>query len=132
MNSDINPLIIIFSFIIILLVIRRFFQWQRQKLWHETARLALEKGQPMPATGPDPDMARYYWRRRRGGFFDFRRGVILLALGAGLYFSGPTKAHDYALIPAFIGAAFVVMGVFSRFASTKTDHERDRDPMDRM
>lgn len=132
MNSDANPLIIIFSFIIILLIIRRFFQWQRHKLWHETARLALEKGQPMPPTSPDPDVARHYWRGRRRGLFDFRRGVILLALGAGLYFCGADKVHSYALIPVFIGAAFVVMGIVSHFASDKMSRERDNDPADRM
>lgn len=133
MNSDLNPLIIIFSFIIILLFIRRFFQWQRQKLWHETARLALEKGQPVPPAGPDPETARYYRRRRRGGIFDFRRGIVLLALGAGLYFSRGDKMYSYAIIPIILGAAFIVMGVISHFASDKTgDRDRDNDPLDRV
>ena len=132
MKSDLGPLIVIFGFIVILLFIRRFFQWQCHKLWHETARLALEKGQPVPPAGPDPDMARHYWRRRRGGLFDFRRGLILLALGAGLYFCGAEKVHTYALIPVLIGAAFMVMGVVSHFVSDKTGRDRDNDPADRV
>jgi hypothetical protein len=134
MNSDLNPLIIVFSFIILMILIRRFFQWQRHKLWHETARLALEKGQPITSAGPDPEVQSWRsWRRRRGATFDFRRGLILLAVSAGMYFSGHGHVRDYVLIPAFIGAAFLVMGIISLCTTDKTKvHERDSDPADRV
>ena len=134
MKPEMQPLIIIFSFIILMILIRRIFQWQRHKLWHETARLALEKGQPITSAGVDPEVQSWRsWRRRRSATFDFRRGLILLAVSAGMYFGMPDHSQKYMLIPAFIGAAFLIMGVISLCTADKTKvHERDRDPTDRV
>ncbi len=40
-------------------------------------------------------------------------GVVLMALGGGLYFASETRAIT-ALIPAFFGVAFVVLGAIAR------------------
>ena len=69
---------------------------QRDKLWHETARLALEKGQPLPPLphsdedlknvpppGANPEEW-WGWKRERRRQRDLRRGLILLAVGVAL------------------------------------------------
>src|SRR3954465_1519910 len=57
---------------------------RRQAMWHETARLALEKGQPLPRL-PEDEAVEPVERRVRDGRNDFRSGLILIAIGAGLY-----------------------------------------------
>ncbi|BDG02106.1 DUF6249 domain-containing protein [Anaeromyxobacter oryzae] len=76
-------------------------------LRHETIRLALEKGQPLPpellaAPRREPDPTR-----------DLRWGLILLGLGAGLglfLFSLPDarQAAGVGLVPGLLGAGFLV------------------------
>jgi hypothetical protein len=67
-----------------------YFHHRRQELWHQTARIALEKGQPLP-TLPDDEPARSDRDDRRasdarGPARDFRTGLILVGTGIGLYF----------------------------------------------
>lgn len=90
----------------------------RQKLWHETARLALEKGQPLPP-GPDqlisgqpiaPTAETARANRIRGYLIG---GLINVAVGAGLYLglsqiSGALA--NFAAIPGFIGVALLLAG----------------------
>ncbi len=76
-------------------------------LRHETIRLALEKGQPLPPAllesprrGPDPTR-------------DLRWGLMLLGLGLGLglfLFTLPDarEASGVGLIPALLGAGYLV------------------------
>jgi hypothetical protein len=84
---------------IIAIVLYYHSQHQREKLWHETARLALEKGQPIPSLpssddemkcepppGANPD-ERWRWNRERRRQKDVRGGLVLLALGLALFFS---------------------------------------------
>ena len=50
--ADLNPeqlrLLIVFGFFIVLVAIRSFARFQRQKMWHDTVRAAIDKGQPIP------------------------------------------------------------------------------------
>ncbi len=131
-NPDSN-LIIIFAFVILIVAIKRYFQWKRHQLWHETARIALEKGQPVPPAEPMACGRRDAWRW--GGawspWFDLQRGLVLLAVGAALYLALPDHAKPYAAIPAFIGVANLLFGLFSFMKSGKPSDPRDQPPSNR-
>ncbi len=96
-----------------------FFHHRRQVLWHETARIALEKGQPIPLSPGDgrppgaapagADAARQIRAGRIRGYL--LGGLINLAVGAGLFIalaqiSRPTAY--FAAIPGFIGLALLL------------------------
>lgn len=105
-----------------------YFHHKRQALWHETARIALEKGQPVP---PAPDWEesgaarilsneQVRANRIRGLFIS---GLVNIALGAGLYL-GLTQLSgalaNFAAIPGFIGIALVVAGLIDLFLTRKS------------
>jgi hypothetical protein len=100
---------------IVVIVGGLIFAHRRQALWHETARLALEKGQPLPQLpdedAPEPAKPRDTTRR------DLRAGLILIGVGAGLFvffnaFIGRGLAYVGA-IPGFIGAALVLFAILN-------------------
>jgi hypothetical protein len=129
MHHHTIDLVIIFSFVIVLCAIGQYFRWKRSKLWHETARLALEKGQPLPQSPLDnasgcavnPD-------RRLGTWCDIRCGLIWIAVGVALYYALPAGNNSWAAIPFFVGVAKLLFGVFSLLLSGKPSDQRDRDP----
>jgi len=86
----------------------------RQKLWHDTARLALEKGQPLPAREEETAPPR---PQSDGTSRDLRAGLILVACGLSLYlFLGALLGPALALIgaiPGFIGVALLLFGGLS-------------------
>lgn len=88
---------------------------RRQAMWHETARLALEKGQPLPRPPEDETPALPGERRVRESRNDIRSGLILIAVGAGLYiFLSGFITRGLGLvgaIPGFIGVALLLSGV---------------------
>jgi len=81
------------------------FLHRAKELKHQTIRLALEKGQPLPPglleDGPAP--------RPQGN--DLSRGVkaVFLGLGLGLffYFLGHPKLWAIGFIPGFIGLGYL-------------------------
>ena len=83
------------------------FRHRRQKLVHETMRLMIEKGLPVPPEliNPPPPA--------KPPKSDLRRGLIWLGLGLGLL-AGMRITFDgegpwaLALIPAFVGAAYLI------------------------
>ncbi len=92
---------------------------RRQELWHETARVALEKGQPLPPMPADvaPPPAETQPPN------DIRTGMVLIAVGAGLYLFlgtlfGPGFGYVGA-IPGFIGAALLLFGLLNAFFKRK-------------
>ena len=103
--------------------------YHRQKQWHETARLALEKGQPLPAMLDEVPQSQP--RQRTGGpGRDLRAGLILIATGAGLFvffdaLIGRGMAYLGA-IPGFIGIALVLY-----VALTQLFRGNDTPPADR-
>ena len=108
---------------ITVVAIALFFKHRQQHLWHETARLALEKGQPLPAPAagsfPAPGDA-------RTGRNDVRTGLILIAVGIGIavFFRsvGSRDASGIGAIPGFIGIALLLFGLFSRQKSPTDNH----------
>lgn len=113
--------------------IRSYYASRERDRMHETLRVALEKGQPMPpellATlqGREPDGL--VPPASTGGDGDLRRGIVLVAVGLGL--AGLGWGFDYGLpdeagpivggivagagaIPGMIGVAYLVLWAFSR------------------
>ena len=95
---------------------------QRQhELWHETARVALEKGQPLPPLpeGMKPES------KPESRSNDFRSGLILLGVGGGLYvFFVAMNLHFLRFvgaIPGFIGVALLLFGLGSLAFGDKND-----------
>ena len=112
---------------IVIIVGGLILAYHRQRQWHETARLALEKGQPLPAA---QDAAPQAQPRTDGPSRDLRTGLILLATGAGLFvfvdaLLGRWMAYVGA-IPGFIGVALVLFALlsllFNRKDTPPTDH----------
>ncbi len=111
------PIVIVWSVL--------YFKHRREALWHETARLAIEKGQPVPAM-PDPDLSGQpppaadaaEWlriRRQARRSKDIRGGLILVAIGAAFFFAHHQGALSFGgagLFPAYIllgiGAAMLL------------------------
>jgi len=78
---------------------------KRARLLHETLRLMIEKGQPIP---PELLQSPDGLRRPRN---DLRVGLVFLSIGAGLgilLLSQRDDAWPVALIPLLIGVAFLV------------------------
>lgn len=94
--------------------------YRRQKLWHETARVALERGQPLPPLS-DEDKPK---SPRQSAGNDIRTGLILIAVGCGLYlFMGNfigDKIGYVGAIPGLMGVAFLLFGVVSLLNPNKT------------
>lgn len=101
----------------------------RQKLWHETARLALEKGQALPAQLDEAPQSQPR-QRTDGPGRDLRRGLILIATGAGLYLFLDAlvgRALGYVgAIPGFIGVALLLYGMLSAIFKSKDTPPADR------
>lgn len=111
-------------FITVYIVGEMYFKSRERLSWHETARLALEKGQPMPPTLRASDQrdqppegisfaewrrARYEDRRNR----DLKIGLVLLAIGATLHLmSESTPGQTAGAIIGGVGVALLVSLVF--------------------
>jgi hypothetical protein len=119
-------LFIIFGFVLCLALIRRYFRYRHDKMWHETTRLALEKGQPLPR-----NWSNYCWRGRGSAAWDLRRGLVLIAVGAALYYALPADSRLWAALPGFIGIAYLIFGLFSYFRSDSSSDPRNRDASDK-
>lgn len=95
-----------------------YMEYRRKILWHETARLALEKGQPIPSMQENASP-----RPPREKQSDIRKGLVLVAIGGGLYFFlGALVSSKMALagaIPGFIGGALLLYGICTTVFSKK-------------
>ena len=118
--------IIALVFAVIVAVVAIYFKHRRRQmeLWHETARLALEKGQPLPplslgATGGHPRN-------------DVRIGLIMIAVAGGIWLllppTGARPVTYLAAIPGFIGVALLLNGFFEVLFSKKQPAPDARPP----
>jgi hypothetical protein len=117
-----------------------YFQDRKRKMWHETARMALEKGQPLPPmpptdeeldSRPPPGVSFAEWeqaRRAQARTHDFKGGLVLIAVGLGVYLTLPPGGHLAAAIPGFIGVALLVNAVIERVSARKHATSATRPP----
>lgn len=108
--------------------IAMYYHHRRQQMWHETARLALEKGQPMPPqprdddeaeNTPPPGVAYDDWietKRAQERRHDIKGGLVLIAVGAGLYLmmGSGSVGRFIGAIPGLIGAALLLYALFNK------------------
>jgi hypothetical protein len=106
-----------------------YFKNQRRRLWHETARVALEKGQPLPA---DPEEGtRRQSDDARAPLRDVRTALILLAVSAGLYLSFRENERQMLVgsyITGCIGIALLISAALTAFFASKSSDQKPRPP----
>lgn len=109
-----------------------YFHHRRRELWHETARLALEKGQPLPPLNPDYEEHTGSTPKNRDENHDIRGGMVLIAVGAGLFLmlgSLSSNLRFIGVIPGFIGVALLLYALLAAFFRRKQpDSDRDTTP----
>ena len=119
-----------------------YYKHRRDALWHETARIALEKGQPIPqrldsegagldVPPPTADAATWLRMRREARRLkDIRGGLILLAIGFAFLVASRHGSFlgSQGLFPAFIllgiGAALLLNALFNALFSGKWEGNR--------
>lgn len=94
---------------------------RQQELWHETARIALEKGQPLPPL-PEAMMVETKPESRSN---DVRAGLVLIGVGGGLYlFFVAMNLHFLRFvgaIPGFIGVALLLFALGGMIFGSRND-----------
>lgn len=94
-----------------------YFQNRRRQMWHETARIALEKGQPLPPLVDDVVASPHPRTDRDEIRNDLRNGLVCIATGAGLFlFLGTMFGRGLGYvgaIPGFIGIALLLNAAIS-------------------
>ena len=125
--SELAKLALIFGFVIALVAIKSWRLVRQQKLWHDTVRLALEKGQPLPDQAGGDLCAADWWQRgwRRRPWSDVRAGLIMVAVGLGLYYAIPGSGRVWGYLPAFIGFALLIAGLLGLLRSDKNPDQKD-------
>lgn len=103
-----------------------FFNHQRKKLAHDVARLALEKGQPVPPQFADEEHRHSHPTGNGFPHRDLRSGLVLIGVGAGVYlFLNAVADSRVALlgaVPGFIGIALVINWLLVRLMSRKQEN----------
>jgi hypothetical protein len=91
------------------------FRHRRRVILHETLRAMVEKGQPIPpellAGGADVSNG----GRRRSPHGDLRGGLVLVSLGAALFY----LQGKWGLIPFAIGLALLIVSALERWEKSK-------------
>lgn len=107
-------------------ILGMFFDYQRKKLAHDVARLALEKGQPVPSEFAAEEHRGPHRSGTDRNHRDLRGGLVLMGVGAGVYlFLAAVSDNRVALlgaVPGFIGVALVLYWLLVRLMSPKQDN----------
>ncbi len=118
--------ILVLAIPIIAIVGAYYTKHRREQLWNETARLAIEKGQPVPVRPPSDDELRApplptagvdlrEWdrlKRIRKRREDIRNGLLLAAFGGALALAHPGHGTGFpGYILLFIGIALFLNGI---------------------
>ena len=102
------------------------FVKRRKELWHETARIALEKGQPIPP------MSEAKPSKTDANSEELRYGLVFIASGAGLaLFLGTVAGSGLAYIgaiPGFIGVALLLNALINTRRKRTETPPADRPP----
>jgi hypothetical protein len=99
------------------------FAHQRKKLAHDIARLALEKGQPVPEVFAGDEHHRQRDSATDLNQHDLRGGLVLIAVGAGVFlFLKAVAGFNVGLlgaVPGFIGVALILHWLLTRIMTRK-------------
>ena len=116
----------------IVAVFAMHFHNVRRQMWHDTARVALEKGQPLPPMEDDSGLDSPRVNHVTRGGSDIRRGLVLIGVGAGLFIFfqmiGAQQVSGVGAIPGFIGVALLLYALLAHLFSTKSSRPSDRPP----
>ena len=120
----------VFTSAVAIVFISLYFYNQRRRQWHETARVALEKGLPIPTPSGEEEPATGPADQRYSVRNDLRAGLILIAVGSGLYLgfaSGGLRGFPMigAYIPGFIGVALTLNGIITAVTAPKSGSGTD-------
>lgn len=118
-------ILIIFGSIASLFIAPRYFKSVERQKMADTLRVAIEKGQPLPAEVIEamssnvrsPKMAPSPERDLRTGIIWLGIGVGFIALGFAVSFEEPDvllPLLGIGVFPTFIGLAFVALGLINR------------------
>ena len=111
----------------VVVVCSLYFQHRRREMWHETARVALEKGQPLPPWSANSSDAATGNQEVRN---DLRAGFVLLGVGVGLFFffhlMNLRPLAGIGAIPAFIGVALLLYSLLAAIFGWK--HRAESTP----
>jgi hypothetical protein len=130
-----------------IVIVALAFKHQQRRLWHETARAALEKGQPLlPYPGAQKHEIEKAWHafamNQMAANNDFRRfrcrrdlrgGLVMLAIGAGIFLGLASIDHGerlrvFAFVPGCIGLALLANGLVNVAFPSKEANSTDRPP----
>lgn len=114
----------------VIIVTTMYFGHRRQELWHQTARIALEKGQPLPplpeGTGFGDAASAAKGANNPPRWRGYLIGALInLAIGAGLFVSlsqiagTPFNLGYLGCIPGFIGIALLLGAAIEGLASRR-------------
>jgi hypothetical protein len=124
----------------VITVTAMYFKHQRERQWHETARLALEKGQPIPAPPPHgPYGSSHILKRDANGPapqdeispHDVRGGLVLVGTGIGLWLmlaAIDERLRFIGAIPGCIGVALLLYAAGRAIFSRKSNDSDRRPP----
>lgn len=116
--------VVIFALAAVIALTAMYYHHRREALWHETARVALEKGQKLPPR-PGEEALRQEQLQKHGATpaTDLRAGLVLVATGIGLYlFLGAFLGRGLAFvgaIPFCIGIAMIIYALGSLLFARK-------------
>lgn len=116
-----------------------YFHHKKNQMWHETARVALEKGQPVPpmplrdeelALRPPAGANFAEWqeaKERESRNHAFRGGLVLIAVGLGLNIMLGAR-NMIGAIPGFIGVALLLHALIGFIAANLRSKNGNRPP----
>jgi len=121
--------IVLFFIAMLIVVANLYFKNQSRRMWHETARIALEKGQPVPISPAAMEEIAPKKPDRNSGRKDIKTGLILIAIAAGLYFErdGLNLPAAGIFIPGFIGVAMLLNALIT-YLLDRNNSEKPTSP----
>ena len=125
----INELIPIAGIVLagVIAVSAMYFSHHQKKMVHDTARLALERGQPL---SPEllASLSNASAKSGKGARNDIRTGLILIAVGVGLtvFMRFMEELRFVGAIPLLIGVVLLLYGIVEPLLSRKNREPDDR------
>jgi hypothetical protein len=101
--------------------------------WHETARIALEKGVPVPNMPVAPLVVNAPLSQHKQRMGLITGGLVNIAIGIGVYLGlssidDAREARLFGLIPSFIGVALIAGAAIDIHLSRKLTDPGDTTP----